>query len=123
PGEMHHDPRRHVLFVDKDADVVGALLERPAAAVRGLLARGRQRLLAARGKRPAPQVDRTVYSGWNGMMISAFLEAARGFDRPDVREVALRALDRVVRDAYRPGQGFRHAASRSEERRVGKGGG
>ncbi|HEX9246279.1 MAG TPA: thioredoxin domain-containing protein [bacterium] len=111
PGEMHHDPRRHVLFVDKDADAVGALLERPVAGVQDLLARGKQRLLAARGKRPAPQVDRTVYSGWNGMMISAFLEAARGFDRPDVREFALRALDRVVRDAYRPGQGFRHAAS------------
>ena len=111
PGEMHHDPRRHVLFVDKDADAVGVLLERPAAEVRELLARGNRRLLTARGERPAPQIDRTVYSGWNGMMISAFLDAARALDRPDVREAALRALDRVVRDAYRPGEGFRHSAS------------
>src|SRR6202030_4042019 len=32
-GEMHHDPRRHVLFVDKDIDAVAALLDRPAADV------------------------------------------------------------------------------------------
>src|SRR5205807_1963044 len=55
PGEMHHDPRRHVLFVDKDADVVGALLERPAAEVRDLLARGKRRLLDAFEHTGAPR--------------------------------------------------------------------
>src|SRR5579884_317060 len=40
PGEMSHDPRRHVLFVDKDPDVVAAVLGRPADEVRELLAPG-----------------------------------------------------------------------------------
>ena len=110
-GEMHHDPRRHVLFVDTDADVVAAMLDRPVAEVRDLLARGKQRLLAARNGRPAPFVDPTVYAGWNGMMISAFLAAAAALDRQDVRDVALRALDRIVRDAYQARRGFRHVAS------------
>ncbi|HYM92458.1 MAG TPA: thioredoxin domain-containing protein, partial [bacterium] len=115
-GEMHHDPRRHVLFVDKDPDVVGALLERPADEARDVLARAQRRLRDARGLRRAPFVDPTIYAGWNGMMISAFLEAARGLGRKDARDVAFRALDRIVRDAYRSGEadggrGFRHLAS------------
>jgi uncharacterized protein YyaL (SSP411 family) len=110
PGEMHHDPRRHVLFMDNDADVVAARLGRPIEDVRVRLASGRRRLLEVRMSRPAPFVDRTLYTGWNGMMISAFLEAARGLGLGDARDAALRALDRIVRDAYTAGQGFRHVA-------------
>jgi uncharacterized protein YyaL (SSP411 family) len=110
-GEMHHDPRRHVLFAANPPDVVAALLSRPVGEVQDLLTAGRQRLLAARHDRPAPFVDPTVYTGWNGMMISAFLEAARGLERDDARQAALRALDRIVRDAYQPGHGFRHIVS------------
>ncbi len=110
PGEMSHDPRRHVLFVDKDPDVVAAVLGRPADEVRELLARARARLLEARRSRPAPSVDRTVYAGWSGMMISALFEAARGLGLPDAREAALRGAERLLRDAYHPGRGFQHVA-------------
>jgi len=101
-GEMHHDPRRHVLFIDKEADVVSAILGRPVADARDQLAQAKRRLLEARAARRAPFVDPNVYAGWNGMMISAFLEASRGAGRSDAREAALRALDRIVREAYRP---------------------
>ena len=116
-GEMHHDPRRHVLFVDKEADVVAAILGRPVADVRRHLSQARRRLLEARGARRAPFVDPNVYAGWNGMMISACLEAARGLGRADAQDAALRALDRIVRDAYRSPRdegewkAFRHLAS------------
>ncbi len=110
-GEMHHDPRRHVLFVDKDPDVVAALLGRPVEEARDLLARGRRHLLDARAGRQAPFVDRTIYAGWNGMMSSAFFAAARGLNAPDATESAQRAVDRAVRDAYQPGGGFKHVVS------------
>ena len=100
-GEMQHDPRRHVLFVDKDLDVVAALLDRPTAEVRRQLADAKRRLLDARGGRTAPFVDPNVYAGWNGMMISGFFEAARGLGRQDAHAAARRALDRIVHDAYR----------------------
>jgi uncharacterized protein len=105
PGEMHHDPRRHVLYIDKDPDVIGAVLGRPVDDVRALLARAQDRLLAARAKRTAPFVDRTIYAGWNGMMISAFFAAARLPGLADAAGDALRALERVVRDAYEPASG------------------
>src|SRR5579884_317058 len=60
--------------------------------------------------RPAPFVDRTVYAGWSGMMISALFEAARGLGLPDAREAALRGAERLLRDAYHPGRGFQHVA-------------
>jgi uncharacterized protein YyaL (SSP411 family) len=110
-GEMHLDPRRHVLYIDKEPDVVAALLDRSIEEVRRLVVRGRARLGEARAARPAPFVDRTIYAGWNGMMISAFFDATRALDRADVQEAALRALDRVLQDAYEPGQGFRHVVS------------
>jgi uncharacterized protein YyaL (SSP411 family) len=53
-------------------------------------------------------VDRTLYAGWNGMMISAFLDAARGLGQAEPRAAALLALDRVVEEAHAPGRGFRH---------------
>jgi len=77
----------------------------------------KQQLREARGRRTAPFVDPNIYAGWNGMMISAFLDAARGLGRKDAHDAALRALDRIVQDAYHaPGaadgvQGFRHLVS------------
>ncbi|HEV2282266.1 MAG TPA: thioredoxin domain-containing protein, partial [bacterium] len=107
PGEMHHDPRRHVLYLDKDPDAVAALLNRPSDDVRSLLARAHERLIAGRAARTAPFVDRTIYAGWNGMMISAFFAAARVPGLAGAADDALRALERVLRDAY-GGRGFRH---------------
>ncbi len=46
-----------------------------------------------RKKRQAPYVDRTVYTSWNAMAISAYLDVSWTRGRPDLRERALRALD------------------------------
>ena len=119
PGEMHHDPRRHVLYADKDPDVIAALLGRRVDEVRPLLARVQERLLAARAGRTAPFVDRTIYAGWNGMMISAFFAAARVPGLAGAAEDALRALERVLRDASGPGRGFRHVIGASDAPGVG----
>ncbi len=40
-----------------------------------------------------PYIDRTCYTSWNAMMISAYLEASWTLDRPDLRDIALKALD------------------------------
>ena len=46
-----------------------------------------------RKQRQAPYVDRTVYTSWNAMMISAYLEASWTIGEAALRERALRALD------------------------------
>ncbi|MBI2724342.1 MAG: thioredoxin domain-containing protein [Chloroflexi bacterium] len=46
-----------------------------------------------RRKHQAPYVDRTVYTSWNAMAVSAYLEASWTRERPDLRSRALKALD------------------------------
>ena len=48
---------------------------------------------AERARRTAPYVDQTIYTSWNAMAISAYLEASWTLDRRDLEERALRALD------------------------------
>jgi hypothetical protein len=65
-------------------------------------------MLAARRRRPTPFVDTTLYVAWNGMFVSAYLEAARALGRQDCREMALRTLDRLLAHAWSEHWGFAH---------------
>lgn len=108
-GEMHVEPRRHVLFIDKDPDVIAALTGRDVAEVRRLIESGRRKLIEARSHRPAPYVDTAVYANWNGMAISAFLETHKSLGQDRYRTLALRALDHFVEEGYSSELGFTHA--------------
>ncbi|MEV5043193.1 thioredoxin domain-containing protein [Streptomyces griseoincarnatus] len=57
----------------------------------------RERLLAARGRRPAPGRDDKVVAAWNGLAIAALAETGAYFDRPDLVEAAVAAGDLLVR--------------------------
>ena len=78
------------------------------------LASAKTKMYAARLKRPTPYVDKTIYVGWNGMMISAYLEAGRVLDLPEVRAFALKSLDRVLGTAWDPGVGMAHVVAYGE---------
>lgn len=62
-----------------------------------------------RAQRPGPYVDRRVYTSWNAALAIAYLDAARRFDRPLLREHAAKLLERLLRDAYRRDEGMDHA--------------
>jgi len=47
---------------------------RRSEGLRLLLDSARRKLLAARAERPAPFIDRTLYTGWNAMAVTAYLE-------------------------------------------------
>lgn len=110
-GEMHHDPERNVLWVAASVEETAQKLRLDAASARILLARARGKLLAARReRRPIPAVDETIYTGWNAMFVSAYLDAARVLGRDDCREFALWSLDRLLADAWDDRKGFLHRA-------------
>ncbi len=115
-GEMHHDSTRNVLYVAATPEQVAETLSQPMERANALLANGKALLKAARGTRKAPAIDTTVYASWNGMMVSAALEAAMAFGRADVGTFALKTLNRVWKDFWTPDRGMWHAVADGERK-------
>jgi len=62
-----------------------------------------------RAQRPAPYVDRRVYTSWNAALAIGYLDAAVRLDRPALREHAGKLLESLFRNAYRRDEGMAHA--------------
>ena len=99
-GEMHHNPAKNVLFVRAPMEEIAQRMKLPPEHVQQLLASAKKKMYAARLLRPTPYVDKTVYVGWNGLCISAYLEAAKVLGLEDAKRFALRSLDRVLSKAW-----------------------
>ncbi|MER6214883.1 thioredoxin domain-containing protein [Streptomyces sp. NPDC001674] len=84
-GTFEHG--KSVLQLPQDGPVVEA----------ARLASIRERLLGARGRRPAPGRDDKVVAAWNGLAIAALAECGAFFERPDLVERAIEAADLLVR--------------------------
>jgi uncharacterized protein YyaL (SSP411 family) len=117
-GDMHHDPAKNVLHLRTDArtgveEIAGRLhiAEERAAA---LLSAAREKMYAARLLRPTPYVDKTVYTGWNAMCVSAYLEAAKVLDLAEARRFALRSLDRLLSEGWYAERGMKHVIAYSD---------
>lgn len=52
-----------------------------------------------RAKTKAPHVDQTIYTNWNGPMISAYLNAAAILNDPTLGEFALKSIERLLAEA------------------------
>jgi uncharacterized protein len=104
-GEMHHNPAKNVLYVRAPIEEIGRRMSLSSERVRGLLDSAKKKMYAARLQRPTPYVDKTVYVGWNSMCISAYLEAAKVLHLESARQFALRSLDRVLAEAWKPHAG------------------
>jgi uncharacterized protein len=113
-GEMHHNPAKNVLYVRASIEEIAARLKRPAEEVERLLDSAKKKMYAARLLRPTPYVDKTIYVGWNALCVSAYLQAARVFDLKDVHRFALRSLDRLLAETWRPEQGLLHVLAYSD---------
>ncbi len=106
-GEMHHNPKKNVLWWKQD----------PASDDEWpVLRTAMQKLKAARDRRKAPFVDRTAYVNWNAMMAGAFLQAGAVLDRPECNALALKILERIWSEAWDPKNGMSHVLGRPEPR-------
>ncbi len=115
-GPMHHNPAKNVLQIAVPVEELARKRTLPADEIAKRLEAAKARMLEARQQRPTPYVDKTVYVAWNGMFISAYLEAHRVLDRDDCRGSALRALDRILESAWSDAWGFAHRAPEPSQR-------
>ncbi len=121
-GEMHHNPEKNVLHVRASIPEIGARLGKTPQSVSALLDTAKPKMYAARLQRPTPGVDKTVYTGWNAMCISAYLEAARVLQLDGARHFALRSLDRILAEAWDAQCGLAHVIAydaAGERREIG----
>jgi len=102
-GEMHHNPVKNVLHVSISIAEIAKQLNTSPQEIENLIDSAKKKMYAARLKRPTPYVDKTVYVGWNAMAISAYLEAAKVLAIDSARHFALRSLDRILAEGWKPG--------------------
>jgi uncharacterized protein YyaL (SSP411 family) len=103
-GEMHHNPAKNVLYQRASLEEIGIRLSLPEQRVKTLLRSAKEKMYAARLKRPTPYVDKTVYVGWNALCVSAYLEAAKVLRLEAAEHFALRSLDRILAEGWQEGQ-------------------
>jgi uncharacterized protein YyaL (SSP411 family) len=99
-GDMHHNPKKNVLHRRTGREPL-----RDSAV---LLESAKRKLYAARLKRPTPFIDKTIYTSWNAMAVSAYLDAARVLDLEGPRVFALKTLDRILREGWDAKAGLAH---------------
>ena len=98
-GDMHHNPAKNVLHRKRTLEEMAGS-GKNWEALCALCESVRSKLLAARARRPMPFIDRTLYTGWNAMAVTAYVETARVLRIDSVREFALRTLDRLLAEAW-----------------------
>jgi uncharacterized protein len=113
-GEMHHNPAKNVLYVRASVEEISKRLSMPPQHVETVLELAKKKMYAARLKRPTPYVDKTVYTGWNALCVSAYLEAAKVLKQEDAEHFALRSLDRILAEGWQREKGLLHVLAYSD---------
>ena len=107
-GDMHHNPLKNVLHVKYSVEEVATRARLPVEKVRELIASAKAKLYAARLERPTPFIDKTIYTGWNGLAVSAYLAAARVLNLEAPMSFALKTLDRILEEGWSGSAGLLH---------------
>ncbi|MFI5293611.1 MAG: thioredoxin domain-containing protein [Thermodesulfovibrionales bacterium] len=94
-GAMHHDESKRVLFVAMTPEDIASATGYGFEKVLEIINSGREKLLRGRKARAAPFVDKTLYTGINGMFIAAYLTAYRILGDVNVKDFALKSLERI----------------------------
>jgi len=113
-GEMHHYPAKNVLYQRASLEEIASRLKLLPARINELLSSAKQKMYAARLQRPTPYIDKTVYVSWNALCISAYLKAATVLRLDDTKRFALKSLDRILAEAWRPDFGLKHVVAYSD---------
>jgi uncharacterized protein YyaL (SSP411 family) len=113
-GDMHHNPQKCVLHRTISIAALATKLGRSEVETSVIVDSLKTKMYAARLERRTPYVDKTIYTGWNGMCISAYLAAGRALNLKPTIAFALKSLDRVLAAAWDPAVGLSRVVAYGE---------
>jgi uncharacterized protein YyaL (SSP411 family) len=79
----------NILFIPRSAGMVAQLESISEERLLDIIQRGRKMLFHAREMRIKPGRDEKILTGWNGLMLRSFAEAANALGREDYRDIAV----------------------------------
>ncbi|HEV2449129.1 MAG TPA: thioredoxin domain-containing protein [Thermoplasmata archaeon] len=107
-GRMPHDPERNVLFELLPLEEAGEGLDLDANALASTWSSALAKLASVRSRRPAPGVDRALYTNLNGGFLVGLSRAGSFLSDDTALALARRAADRFLDRAYDPDRGMAH---------------
>jgi hypothetical protein len=107
-GEMHHNAAKNVLWVAAAVEELAKRLHKGDNQMEALLAEGRRRMLEARQMRDAPFVDQTIYTSWNGLAVSAYVEAWKALGLESCKDFAIKTAKFLLQSCFDPQRGMAH---------------
>jgi uncharacterized protein YyaL (SSP411 family) len=113
-GDMHHNPQKNVLHRVKSFLAIAEEMKLAPGEVGEWLQSATEKMYGARLQRKTPYVDKTIYTGWNGMCVGGYLAAGRALNAPEAMAFALKSLDRVLESAWDPELGLAHVVAYGE---------
>ena len=113
-GEMANAPRtkdatQNVLWISASPEQVARDVRKPVEEVKGLIESGRRKMIEARRARPAPAIDRSFLTDWNGLMVSSYLKAYEVLGDEEARVFALKTLDFLLKRNFSATAGMFHS--------------
>ena len=92
----------NILHRPKTYEQCARLMKIAEPELRRILDEAKRRLFDVRSQRVWPGRDEKVLTAWNGLMISAFAQAAQVFDKPAYAHTAVAAADFILRTMRMP---------------------
>ncbi|MBN1568858.1 MAG: thioredoxin domain-containing protein [Acidobacteria bacterium] len=81
---------KNILYVPRSPDGIARLNDIAEDQLQEIIDRGRKKLFDIRERRTKPGRDEKILTGWNGLMLRSFAEAANSLNREDYRRIAVR---------------------------------
>jgi hypothetical protein len=95
-GAMRHNASKKVLFITEGIEEIARKGNIDVEKANKIIDIGKTKLLMEREKREKPFVDKAFYTSINGMLISAFFEAYKALKEDEIKEFALKSLEKIL---------------------------
>jgi uncharacterized protein YyaL (SSP411 family) len=95
-GAMRHNASKKVLFIAEGIEEIARKGNMDIEKTNKIIDIGKTKLLMEREKRDKPFVDTAFYTSINGMLVSAFFEAFKVLKDDEIKNFALKSLEKIL---------------------------